>query len=184
MPASARRRPLLAHAIECLRPQADTLVLSANGDPARFASFRLPVVADSIEDFARPLGGVLAGMDWALAQRNAYCIVTGATDTPFFPLDLVARLIEATNGEALAVARSAEGEHYAFALWPIALAPDLRRALDEGRRKAGDFIHAHGAIPVDFDAERIGALSIDPFFNINEPGDLAGAEALLQQGAG
>ena len=82
------------------------------------------------------------------------------------------------------LSRSAEGEHYAFGLWPIALAPDLRRALDEGRRKAGDFIHAHGAIPVDFEAERIGALSINPFLNINEPGDLARVWALLQQGAG
>jgi molybdenum cofactor guanylyltransferase len=179
-------RPLLAHAIERLRPQVDTLVLNANGDPDRFAYLGLPVVADSVENFGGPLAGVLAGMEWARAQRNARCIVTAATDTPFFPLDLVTRLREAAAGrdDALTVARSAEGEHYAFGLWPIALASDVRRALDEGRRKTGDFVHAHGAAPVDFEAERIGAQRIDPFFNVNERGDLARAEALLQQGAG
>ena len=93
------------------------------------------------------------------------------------------RLREAAGqDDALTVARSEEGEHSTFGLWPIALASDLRRALDEGRRKAGDFVHAHGAILVDFDAERIGAQSIDPFFNINEPRGLARAEALLRQG--
>ncbi|MGZ5917731.1 MAG: hypothetical protein ACXWJ4_10500 [Methyloceanibacter sp.] len=101
----------------------------------------------------------------------------------FFPLDLVARLIEATRRGA--GCRALRGRRaLRLRLWPIALAPDLRRALDEGRRKAGDFIHAHGAIPVDFEAERIGALSINPFLTINEPGDLARAWALLQQGAG
>jgi molybdopterin-guanine dinucleotide biosynthesis protein A len=179
-------RPLLAHAIERLRPQVETLVLNANGHPSRFASFGLPVVADSVEDFAGPLAGVLAGMEWAKAHRpDARCIVTAATDTPFFPAELVARLRQAVAGrdDTLAIARSEDGEHYAFGLWPCALAPYLRRALDEGHRKAGDFIHTHGAIFVDFEPQRIGATSLDPFFNINEQRDLARAEALLKEGA-
>jgi molybdopterin-guanine dinucleotide biosynthesis protein A len=179
-------RPLLAHAIERLRPQVETMVLNANGDPARFASFGLPVVADSVEDFAGPLAGVLAGMEWTKAhQPDVRCIVTGATDTPFFPTDLVARLRQAVAGrdDTLAIASSEDGEHYAFGLWPCALAPYLRRALDEERRKAGDFIHTHGAIFVDFEPQRIGATSLDPFFNINEQRDLARAEALLKEGA-
>jgi molybdopterin-guanine dinucleotide biosynthesis protein A len=184
-------RPLLAHAIERLRPQVETMVLNANGDPSRFASFGLPVVADSVEDFAGPLAGVLAGMEWAKAHQpdasvpDARCIVTAATDTPFFPAELVARLRQAVAGrdDTLAIARSEDGEHYAFGLWPLALAPYLRRGLDEERRKAGDFIHTHGAIFVDFEPQRIGATSLDPFFNINEQRDLARAEALLKEGA-
>jgi len=185
-------RPLLAHAIERLQPQVETMVLNANGDPRRFASFGLPVVADSVEDFAGPLAGVLAGMEWAKAHRpdasvpDAGFIVTAATDTPFLPADLVARLQQAAadRDDILAIARSEDGEHYAFGLWPLALAPYLRRALDEGRRTAGDFIHTHGAIFVDFEPQRFGGARIDPFFNINEPKDLARAEELLRQGAG
>lgn len=171
-------KPLLAHAIARLSPQVDILVLNANGDASRFAAFGLPVVADSIG--AGPLAGVLAGMDWARAHvPDARAIVTAATDTPFFPLDLVKRLTEATEGNAPAVARSGMGEHYAFGLWPISLAPDLRRALAEGRRKAGDFVHEHKALTVDFASEEMSGKSIDPFFNINTPEDLARAAALL-----
>ncbi len=181
-------KPLLAHAIERLRPQVDILLLNANGDPARFASFGLKVIADSVEGFAGPLAGILAGMEWAQAHErdasviDASVIVTVATDTPFFPANLVARLLEATRGrdDALAVACSAESEHYAFGLWPLALLPDLRRALAAGRRKAADFIHGHGALTVDFDEEKTGTQGIDPFFNINEPQDFARAEALLK----
>jgi len=59
--------PLLARVIERLRPQVDALVLNANGDAARFAKFGLPVVSDSVPDFAGPLAGVLAGLDWTAA---------------------------------------------------------------------------------------------------------------------
>ena len=38
--------PLLERVIERMRPQVETLVLNANGDPARFAAFGLPVIAD------------------------------------------------------------------------------------------------------------------------------------------
>ena len=53
-------QPILAHIIARARPQVAALALNANGDPARFADFGLPVVADSIPDFAGPLAGVLA----------------------------------------------------------------------------------------------------------------------------
>ena len=84
-------RPLLDHVVERLRPQVG-LVLNANGDPARFAAYGLPVVADSIPDYAGPLAGVLAGLDWAAAHRpDCPMIVSVATDAPFLPADLVAR---------------------------------------------------------------------------------------------
>ena len=52
---------LLNHVIARLSPQVDAIALNANGDPERFAPYALPVVADSIEGFAGPLAGVLAG---------------------------------------------------------------------------------------------------------------------------
>ena len=52
-----------------LKPQCDGLILNANGDPARFAAFALPVIADWVADFPGPLAGILAGLDWAAANR-------------------------------------------------------------------------------------------------------------------
>ena len=103
-----RGKPLLAHAIERLKPQVDALVLNANGDPKRFASFGLPVIADHSDEHAGPLAGLLAGMEWADAEApNMRFIVTVPTDTPFLPEDLVARLVEAQQGrEVPAIAAS------------------------------------------------------------------------------
>ena len=63
-------RPMIARAIERLRPQCAALAISANGDPARFAGFGLPVLADDPQDFAGPLAGVLAGLEFC-ARRGA-----------------------------------------------------------------------------------------------------------------
>jgi molybdenum cofactor guanylyltransferase len=179
-------KPLLAHAIERLRPQVETLVLNANGDARRFASFGLPVIADyasaRIGDFAGPLAGVLAGMEWTRAHRpEARFLVTAATDTPFFPPGLVTRLAEAGDGRAFAVAKSESGVHPVFGLWPIALAPALRADLEAGKRKVLDWARAQGAMEVEFTPVTIGGSSVDPFTNINRPEDLARAEALLNK---
>ena len=176
-------RPMLAHVIERLSPQVGSLVLNANGDPSRFAVFGLPVVADTIPDFAGPLAGVLAGMRWAqIHAREASFVASAAADTPFFPLDLVERLYaEATSGgrACIVLAASEDGIQPVFGLWPIALADDLEHALRAGSRKILAWTEPHGAVTVPFANVLIGAHDIDPFFNTNRPEDLAEAEALL-----
>jgi molybdopterin-guanine dinucleotide biosynthesis protein A len=171
-------RPMLARIIERARPQVAALVLNANGDPARFAAFGLPVVADTVEGFAGPLAGVLAGLEWAAAHRpDAAWLATFATDAPFFPRDLVARLHEAAAraGAALACARSAGQDHPVFGLWPVRLAADLRRAMvEEGIRKVDVWTARYKLAVAEFAAE-----PFDPFFNANRPEDLAEAERLL-----
>jgi molybdenum cofactor guanylyltransferase len=171
-------RPVLDHVIERLRPQVEALVLNANGDPARFAGYGLPVVADSIPDFAGPLAGVLAGLDWAAAHRpDCAAIVTVATDAPFLPLDLVARFAQAVAeaGAALACAASGGRAHPVFGLWPVALREDLRRALTaEGVRKVDAWTARHRLLTVPFPDR-----PVDPFFNLNRPEDLGTAAALL-----
>ena len=170
--------PLLEHVIERLRPQVDTLVLNANGDPSRFAKFGLPVVADSVLGFAGPLAGVLAGLEWAAAHR-ADCpfVVSVATDAPFLPPDLISRFIEAIERDAadLACAASDGRSHPVFGLWPVRLRNDLRRAVvEEGIRKVDQWTARHRLVTVSFLID-----PIDPFFNANRPEDLATAEALL-----
>lgn len=166
---------LLGHVIARLEPQVAALALNANGDGARFAAYGLPVVADSVEGFAGPLAGVLAGLDWA-ATRGADHIVTAAADTPFFPGDLVPMLQMAAEeaGAPIALARTEGGRHPTFGLWPVALRDDLRAALGAGVRKVVQWTDRHGTTMAHFPT---GAM--DPFFNVNTPEDLAAAEAHL-----
>jgi len=181
---------ILDHVIARLGPQVTGLALNANGDPARFAGFDLPVLGDSIEGFAGPLVGVLAGLDWAAAQ-GAKSIVTVAADTPFFPRDLVARLNLAAEGmtHPLVLAATPRGaqetksmsgsgliRHPTFGLWPVALRDDLRAALGAGLRKVVIWTDKHGGREALF--EEAG----DPFFNVNTPEDLE--QARDRSGAG
>src|SRR5438093_13266633 len=61
-------RTILERVLERLTPQCSRVILNANGDPARFADISLPVVPDTVPDFAGPLAGILAGLDWAAAH--------------------------------------------------------------------------------------------------------------------
>jgi len=173
------RGTILGHVVDRLSPQVEGLALNANGDPARFAGFGLPVLADSVPGHPGPLAGVLAGLDWAAGQ-GARHIVTAAADTPFFPRDLVDRLLlaaeEAQRPIALAATPDAERgavRHPTFGLWPVALRDDLRAALGDGMRKVVLWTDRHGAAQALF-----GTDGGDPFFNVNTPGDLSRAEAL------
>ncbi len=171
---------ILARVIERLAPQCTRLILNANGDPARFADTHLPVVADSVPDFAGPLAGVLAGLDWAAANAPGIeYVVSVPGDCPFLPRDLVARLDQARLAARLplACARSGEWRHPVVALWPVALRDDLRRALtEEGLRKIETWTARHGVALADWPAE-----PVDPFFNVNTPEDAAAAERLATQ---
>jgi molybdenum cofactor guanylyltransferase len=171
-------RPLLDRVIERLRPQAAGLVLNANGDPARFVSYGLPVVADSVPDFAGPLAGILAGLDWTAANRpDCPMIASVATDAPFLPTDLVARMeyVLAAEDADLACAASGGQAHPVIGLWPVRLRDELRHALTrEGIRKVDVWTARYKLAVVPF-VDR----PIDPFFNANRPDDLEEAARLL-----
>jgi len=174
---------LLSSVQDRLEPQVAGIALNANGDSARFDG-ALPVIADSVEGFAGPLAGVLAGLDWA-ATQGADWIVTAAGDTPFFPCDLVPRLMLAAEeaGAPIALAATLDPERGpmrqpTFGLWSVALREDLRAALEDGTRKVVVFTQAHGAAQAVWPDQ-----PFDPFFNVNTPEDLARAETLLEGAA-
>jgi molybdenum cofactor guanylyltransferase len=168
---------ILQRVLACLTPQCESVIINANGDPKRFADTSLPVVADSVPDFAGPLAGILAGLDWAAANApQSEWLVSVPGDCPFLPKDLVARLHEARRaaGAPLACARSGEWRHPVVALWPVVLRDDLRRALvDEDLHKIEIWTARHGIAIAEWPIE-----PIDPFFNVNTPEDAARAEAL------
>ena len=172
---------VLDHVIARLGTQVDRMVLNANGDPARFDEFGLPVVSDSLDGFLGPLAGVLAGLDYA-AEHGFDHIVSVAADTPFFPTDLVLALETASKHVDVPIALAAtkiEGgktvRHPTFGLWPVALREDLRFALRDGLRKVVLWTDQHGAETHVFDSGEI-----DPFFNINTPEDLELANKMME----
>ncbi len=182
-------RTVLQHVVDRFAPQVAGFAINANGDPERFSEFQVPVVADSIAGFAGPLAGVLAGLDWA-ASEGADTIVTAAADTPFYPTDLVARLMEAAQGQThplvlAATPRTADealksgggrrvNRHPTFGLWPVALRDDLRAALQDGLRKVVMWTDQHAGRECLFEDT-----PFDPFFNVNTPEDLQRAQGLL-----
>ncbi len=173
-------RTLLARIVERVRPQVGALMLNANGDPARFQAFGLPVAADAVGGFAGPLAGVLTGLEWALAHvPDAAFVATFACDAPFVPEDLVARLARAMADEDadMACAVSNGRDHPVFGLWPVRLAGDLRHALvEQDIRKVDVWTARYRLARVTFAAD-----PLDPFFNVNRPEDFTAAEALLER---
>ena len=171
---------ILERVLSRLTPQCRRVIINANGDPARFADTGLPVVADSVPDFAGPLAGILAGLDYA-AKHDPVCdwLVSVPGDCPFLPRDLVSRLHTAriAAGTPLACARSGAQTHPIVGLWAVALREDLRRALvDKGMRKIDLWTARHGIATADWPAT-----PIDPFFNVNTPEDAAEAEELAKR---
>ena len=171
---------ILDRVLERLAPQCSRMILNANGDPARFAFTRLPVVADDVPDFAGPLAGVLAGLDWAAAHVPDMAWVASVPgDCPFLPRDLVARLhaARAAENRPLACARSGDWRHPVVGIWPVALRHDLRRAVaEEGLHKIEVWTARHGVAIADWPPT-----PVDPFFNVNTPADAAEAERLATE---
>ncbi|MBK18582.1 MAG: molybdenum cofactor guanylyltransferase MobA [Rhodospirillaceae bacterium] len=171
---------LLSRVISCAKPQVEGLVLNANGNPARFEDYQLPVVADVFEGFAGPLAGILTGLEWTLANRpDCKWIASFACDAPFAPSDLVSRLLEAVKEEKgdLGVAVSGQRDQPVFGLWPVSLAADLRKALaDEEVRKVDVWTARYKLVRVEWSTE-----PVDPFFNVNRSEDLDAAEANLSR---
>jgi molybdenum cofactor guanylyltransferase len=173
-------RTILERVLARIAPQCACVILNANGDPARFADTGLPVVADSVPDFAGPLAGILAGLDWAAVNRHEIAdVVSVPGDCPFLPPDLVAGLWRARRAARtpLACARSGEWRHPVVGLWPVALRDDLRAALIEQQlHKIEIWTARHGVAIAEWPTT-----PFDPFFNVNTPADAAQATRIAAQ---
>jgi molybdenum cofactor guanylyltransferase len=172
---------LVERSVRRARAQLGEVLINANGDPARFGPLGCAVLPDRIGDFQGPLAGILAGLEWLRAHRpGARWLASFACDCPFFPPDLVARLIAAAESAhvPIALAASAGRHHPVFAVWRTDLNADSESILRDGiSRKMDDFIARFPSTRVEFETA-----AVDPFFNINTPDELARAEALIAAG--
>lgn len=169
---------MISRVIDRTAPQVDTLAINANSNPAPYLHFGLPVLPDTVGGHVGPLAGVLTGLEWAATLPGVTHIVSAATDTPFLPLDLVARFSALAGPERIVIARSDDNRHPVFGLWPVVLRQDLARWLaTSDTMKVLAWVHRHDFTFCDFEVEGDGAP--DPFFNANTPEELAEAERYL-----
>lgn len=171
-------QPMIKRVISRIAPQVERLAINANSDPAPYLEYGLPVLPDTIGGHLGPLAGVLTGMEWAAELPGVTHLVSAATDTPFLPLDLVARFSAISGPGRIVLARSNGNRHPVVGLWPVALREDLSRWLASGETmKVQVWAARHDPVFCDFEPEHGGAP--DPFFNANTPGELAQAEVFL-----
>jgi molybdopterin-guanine dinucleotide biosynthesis protein A len=171
---------ILERALKRLAPQCSRVIINANGGPSRFAFTGLPVVPDDIPDFAGPLAGILAGLDWTAvnAPENEY-VASAPGDCPFLPRELIKRLEEARKkeGKPLACAKSGDWRHPVVGLWPVALRGDLRHALKvENLHKIEIWTARHGVAIAEWPDQ-----PVDPFFNANTPEDIERAQQIVRE---
>jgi molybdopterin-guanine dinucleotide biosynthesis protein A len=156
---------MLASVIAAL--EVPDIAISANGDPARFARFALPVLPDGAFAGQGPLAGLLAGLEWA-ASLGMTALLTAPGDTPFLPTGLASRLAPAPG-----CAESGGRRHHLVALWPVSCAQALHDLLSApGPRRVAVFAEHIGMRPVDF-----AVRTFDPFANVNTCDELAQARA-------
>lgn len=175
-------RSLLEHAWERAARQVELLLLSYNSDPQDVPVSAPVILRDSVTGYPGPLAGILAGLEYLLESvPEGRWLATFACDSPWFPDDLVSRLLQV--GEAsdtdVVVAVSGGRMQPVFALWSIDVLPAIRDALRT------DESHGVGALIRRLRHARVTwSGEPDPFFNINTPDELAQAERLLRAQAG
>jgi len=176
-------QPMISRVISRIAQQVDLLAINANSDPETYGQFGLPVLPDTIGGHLGPLAGVLTGLEWAATLPGVTHLVSAATDTPFLPLDLVARFAALAQPKRIVIARSNGNRHPVLGLWPLALRQDLAQWLaTSDTMKVQAWANRHDLAFCDFEADGDGAP--DPFFNANTPEDLAEAEAFVARGNG
>ncbi len=164
-----RNQPMIAHVIARLGPQVDHIIINANRNIDTYQTFGHRVLADAIDGFAGPLAGLHIGM----AHATTPLIATAPCDSPFLPLDLVARLHTALENASadLAVAKTFEQPHPVFCLTKTALEPHLRAFLESGQRKIDKWYASLKVVEVAFDDQE------SAFANINTLDELKSLES-------
>jgi len=175
---------LLERTVAVITPQVDDLAINLPPD-LDLPNLTLPVVRDEMPTFEGPLAGVLAGLQRAVSMPlRPTCLLTAPVDLPFLPAELAARLAAGIDGpDTIVFAEGPSGRAPLCALWPLSAAPRLSAFLAGGTdRRVGAFLAGERTRGVTFAPIAVGGATVDPFFNINTPDDLAKAAELVAAG--
>lgn len=172
-------KSLLQHACDRLAMQVNQLVINANSQGTSLKQTNLRIISDTVEGHPGPLAGLLAAMRWAeTSSVKATHVVMVPVDTPFFPIDLVQRLVSGmkqASGSQVAFATTADGDQPVFALIDIRLVDELEADLRSGKaRRVGEWLRSHPFVAVRFD-------DAQAFFNLNTPADVTEAERMHER---
>ena len=157
-------KPLIAHVIDVIAPQVESLVISANRNIDQYKSFSYPVITDRQEGFCGPL----AGIDAAFAATDKPYLLCVPCDTPLLPTDLLSTLYTALQAseQPMAIATDAQRQHPVINLMKRSVHESVRSRLEQGDLKLMKWIEATGYASVDF-SEQPQSLS-----NLNSPEDI------------
>lgn len=163
-----RGKPMMEWVIERFAPQVDEVLINANQNASAYAAFGYRVIADDIAGFAGPLAGLQRG----LAEARHELVATVPCDSPFLPLDLIARLRSALerHGAEIAVARTGDQPHPVFCLCRKSVLDGLTGFLAGGGRKIDAWYAGLNAVEVRFDDQPAA------FSNINTEEELRAFE--------
>jgi molybdopterin-guanine dinucleotide biosynthesis protein A len=173
---------LIARATRRLAMQTGDAILNVNRPDERLSALGLPVAPDVNAEYQGPLAGILASLSWARDNRpDVTHLAAVSVDSPFFPDDLVSRLVNGIEGRSghIAIAFCEDFPQPVFSLWPLACLGGLEHFLAEtGNLKVMAFVRSRDWCRIDFEPG-------DPhaFFNINTPADLAIAREHVTAGA-
>jgi molybdenum cofactor guanylyltransferase len=172
-------RPMLDHVIEQLAPQVSAVAINYNGTPPRAD---LPCFADTLKDFPGPLAGIAAAMQFARTISKKTHVLTVPVDTPFVPMDLLARLLSACAApDTVVLARSRDCTHPVIGLWPVHLDAHITEWLTAPKnRKLMVFLQSLNVVEVEYPDIQTAIGPLDPFFNVNTPDDLILANRYLR----
>ena len=165
-----RGKPMVEWVVERFRPQVDELLINANQNIDAYAAYGYRVIPDAIAGYAGPLAGLHRG----LSEARHDLVATVPCDSPFLPLDLVARLLARLeeNDAELAVARTGDQPHPVFCLCRKDVLANLTSFLESGGRKIDAWYSALRVVEVAFDDVP------DAFSNINTEAELKAASGL------
>ncbi len=163
-----RGKPMVQWVLERFSSQVDEVLINANQNIDQYQLLGHQVVPDEISGYAGPLAGLHRGLSVATHDL----IATVPCDSPFLPLDLIARLTVALHDQQadLAVARTGDQPHPVFCLTRKSVLPGLTTFLQSGGRKIDAWYAALEVVEVRFDDEA------EAFSNINTVEELRGFE--------
>jgi molybdopterin-guanine dinucleotide biosynthesis protein A len=164
-------KAMIEHVIDKLKPQVDSIIISANQHRDNYRKTGYKVYADTYDDYRGPLAGICQG----LIHINSHYLLTVPCDGPLLPTDLAVRLSCAAQLHQARAVMVFDGQYNqpTYNLIHRDLITSIQRALVNNEHKLGKWLIDNGALRVDFFDQK------DAFTNVNTPQDLETLTSLL-----